>query len=73
MVADEVLVNNSGGGGGWGDPLKRAVAAVLEDVREGYVTAARAEIDYGVVVDVAAMAVDETATAALRATRSAQA
>ena len=42
MGADEVLVNNSGGGGGWGDPLKRSVAAVLEDVREGYVTPRRA-------------------------------
>ena len=49
MGADEVLVNNSGGGGGWGDPLRRAVDAVLEDVREGYVSPERARTDYGVV------------------------
>ena len=45
--------------------------AVLEDVREGYVSPERARNDYGVVIDVAAMAVDEAATAALRASRGA--
>ncbi len=38
MFEGEVLVNNSGGGGGWGDPFERDTAAVLEDVLDGYVT-----------------------------------
>ncbi len=36
------------GGGGWGDPKERAVAAVLADVEDGYVTPERAASDYGV-------------------------
>lgn len=71
MGTDEVLVNNSGGGGGWGDPFRRSVAAVLDDVREGYVTPEGARRDYGVAIDVATMVVDEAATAALRAARRA--
>jgi N-methylhydantoinase B len=38
------------GGGGLGDPLERPVERVLDDVRQGYVTAARARDDYGVAV-----------------------
>jgi N-methylhydantoinase B len=38
-------------GGGWGDPLDRPVEAVVEDVKDGYVTLAQAERDYGVVLD----------------------
>lgn len=33
-----------------GDPLERAPEAVLEDVIDGYVSIARAEKDYGVVI-----------------------
>src|SRR5699024_8488138 len=40
----------SSGGGGLGDPLKRDVDAVLEDVIDGYVSIERAKKDYGVVV-----------------------
>ena len=39
------------GGGGLGDPLKRPAKSVLEDVRQGYVSIARAKTDYGVVVE----------------------
>jgi N-methylhydantoinase B len=39
------------GGGGLGDPFERPVEKVLEDVRQGYVSAQRAAADYGVVVD----------------------
>lgn len=35
------------GGGGYGDPKARSADAVLEDVREGYVTAAAAVASYG--------------------------
>lgn len=40
----------TGGGGGWGDPRLRPVADVLRDVREGYVSAASAQRDYGVIL-----------------------
>ena len=61
----------SGAGGGWGDPLRREPARVLEDVRDGYVSADSARQHYGVVIDAAAMAIDDEATSALRAERSA--
>lgn len=43
---DRVLVL-SGGGGGHGDPRAREPEAIREDIREGYVSAAAAERDYG--------------------------
>lgn len=55
------------GGGGWGDPLDRSPGAVLEDVLDEKVSLDRARDAYGVVIDPARMAVDETATVALRA------
>jgi N-methylhydantoinase B len=36
----------TGGGGGFGDAARRDPAAVASDVREGYVTEARARADY---------------------------
>lgn len=42
----------SAGGGGFGDPLEREPQAVLEDVIDGYVSIARAERDYGVIIRV---------------------
>ena len=39
------------GGGGLGNPYERPVARVLEDVRQGYVSAGRAESDYGVALE----------------------
>jgi N-methylhydantoinase B len=66
MRAGEVLVNNSGGGGGWGDPFQRDPARVLADVREGYVSVEAARRDYGVAVDSSCSEVDDAATALLR-------
>ncbi|SFE53115.1 hydantoinase B/oxoprolinase family protein [Alteribacillus iranensis] len=40
----------SAGGGGLGDPLEREPEKVLEDVIDQYVSVARAEKDYGVVI-----------------------
>jgi N-methylhydantoinase B len=65
VEAQDVLLMESSGGGGFGDPLDRDPAAVLADLGEGYVTPAAAETIYGVVR--AAGAVDEPATVARRA------
>ncbi|MGW5152219.1 hydantoinase B/oxoprolinase family protein [Rhodococcus koreensis] len=48
--AGESFVFESGGGGGWGDPLTRNAELVAEDVRNDVVSRARAESDYGVVL-----------------------
>jgi N-methylhydantoinase B len=60
------------GGGGFGDPLERSPAKVLEDVVDDYVSIMRAELDYGVVIreidrDLCAFEIDEAATEACRA------
>jgi transposase-like protein len=41
----------TGTGGGYGDPHQRPEEAVLDDVRDGYVTKEMAEAEYGIVVD----------------------
>jgi N-methylhydantoinase B len=46
----DVLVMQSAGGGGYGDPLARDRARVEQDVASGYVSAQCARSDYGVVV-----------------------
>jgi N-methylhydantoinase B len=63
----DVLANNTGGGGGYGNPFDREPERVAHDVRNGFVSAAAAEREYGVVVDPGTFAVDSAATAALRA------
>lgn len=47
-VGDVVLIETSGGGG-FGDPLERDPDRVMADVAEGYVSAAAGEARYGVV------------------------
>src|SRR5262245_1131644 len=56
------------GGGGLGDPLRRPVDKVIDDVRQGYVTGARARSDYGVAIRIAdgEPLLDEAETAILR-------
>ena len=46
----DMFTRPSAGGGGLGDPLKRDVYEVLEDVIDEYVSIERAEKDYGVVI-----------------------
>ncbi len=58
----------SGGGGGHGSPLERPLAAVAEDVRQGYVSPAAAREAYGVVLDPQTFAPDPAASERLRAT-----
>ena len=62
----DVFCHVSAGGGGYGDPLARDPAAVLDDVREERITAAYAGDVYGVVIG-APPAIDRAATAARRA------
>jgi N-methylhydantoinase B len=44
--AGSVLELQTGGGGGYGDPAARAPAAIEDDVREGYIGADHARLDY---------------------------
>ena len=67
----DVLSVRTPGGGGHGDPLERPIAEVLADLEAGLVTPAHARDAYGVVVE--GGAIDEGATAALRAARRAMA
>jgi N-methylhydantoinase B len=46
----DVLVCQSAGGGGYGDPLDREVERVLRDVLKGYLSEERALSHYGVVI-----------------------
>lgn len=64
--AGERIVARTSGGGGYGRPEEREPELVLEDVREGWITAARARDVYRVVIfdDT----IDYEATRALRAT-----
>jgi N-methylhydantoinase B len=64
--ADDVVVMESAGGGGFGDPLRRDPERVRRDVLGGYVSLARAREGYGVVLTPAG-AVDAAATTAERA------
>lgn len=57
------------GSGGYGDPRERDPELVARDVALGYISAARAREEYGVVLDPASGAVDAAATAALRSPR----
>lgn len=64
----EVIFVQSGGGGGWGDPLARDPALVLGDVRAELISIEGARDDYGVVVGAGPVVLEE-ATRTLRAER----
>ncbi|GAA3101211.1 hydantoinase B/oxoprolinase family protein [Pseudonocardia yunnanensis] len=66
LEAGEVLVNDTGGGGGFGDPFTREPESVARDVRNGFVSVQAAARDYGVVIDADTFTVDAAATARLR-------
>jgi len=59
---NDVVLEETAGGGGYGDPLERAPERVAADVREGYLSRVLAERRYGVVVD-ANGTIDKAATA----------
>ncbi len=58
----------AGGGGGYGDPLKRPAEKVLKDVRNGFISIEKAREDYGVVIDPKTFKVDMEETKGLRRT-----
>jgi N-methylhydantoinase B len=70
IQADDVVVMQSAGGGGFGDPLARDPERVWRDVRAGYVSPERAREGYGVVLTPSG-AVDALATTAERTRRAA--
>jgi N-methylhydantoinase B len=70
LATGDVLVNDTGGGGGFGDPLLRDPARVAHDVRNEFVSVASAAADYGVLVDPVTFEVDAAETARLREVRA---
>lgn len=68
LEAGSTVFNNTGGGGGWGDPLEREPGKVLDDVINEYVSVESASHDYGVVIkkDNNEFVIDEERTAKLR-------
>ncbi|MBM4341292.1 MAG: hydantoinase B/oxoprolinase family protein [Deltaproteobacteria bacterium] len=56
----------AGGGGGYGDPLKRPSEKVLKDVRNEFVSIEKAKEDYGVIINPHTLVVDEEETRKLR-------
>jgi N-methylhydantoinase B len=64
VEAGDRLAAHGPSGGGYGAPLNRDPDAVCDDVRDGYLTPAMAESDYGVVI--VNGKVDRSRTEALR-------
>jgi N-methylhydantoinase B len=50
LEAGDVVTVETGGGGGYGPPSERSLAAIQRDLDAGYVTRTAAESDYGVTV-----------------------
>ena len=50
LQTDDVVREESAGGGGFGDPLDRDTVLVQEDVRLGYITTHQSNVRYGVVL-----------------------
>jgi N-methylhydantoinase B len=66
VEAGDQLIYRTAGGGGWKDPLSRPAEFVQRDVHYGLVSQAKAESDYGVILD-DALEIDYAATEAKRA------
>jgi len=65
----DVISFQQSGAGGYGDPLQRDPARVLEDVLDEYVSIEQAREAYGVAIDPTTLTVDYDASARLRAIR----
>ncbi len=66
-VPSDLVVIQTPGGGGYGNPLLRDESSVLGDVIQGKISIARAKEMYGVVIDYETLAIDHDATTRLRA------
>lgn len=66
IPVDSSVIVRTGGGGGWGNPHERDVAAVRHDVLEDYISVEAARELYGVAISADGV-IDEAATAKLRA------
>jgi N-methylhydantoinase B len=51
LDAGDIVIVETGGGGGYGDPAERETDAIERDLRRGYVTAGAARREYGVTID----------------------
>ena len=67
LQAGDAYILRSGGGGGYGSPLDRDLAALERDVRCGYVSQSAAETLYGAVFAPDSLEIDAAATEARRA------
>jgi N-methylhydantoinase B len=67
VARDTVIVHEQAGGGGFGDPATRDPALVVEDVRDGKITAAYARRHHAVAVTDHGGDIDGAETARLRA------
>jgi len=65
LRVDDVVLIETSGGGGFGDPLEREPAHVMGDLAEGYVSSGAAEARYGVIAG--EHGVDTTITGVQRA------
>lgn len=61
------LIVEKGGGPGAGSGWRREVSAVLEDVKNGYISSEAAAAQYGVILEPQSLLVDEAGTARRRA------
>ncbi len=66
VVKGTVYHQLAGGGGGYGDPKKRPMGLVADEVKNGVISVAAARKLYGVVVDDKTFTLDEEATLSLR-------
>jgi N-methylhydantoinase B len=66
IKAGTVIRCYTAGGGGYDPPWDRPIPAVLEDLRDGYVSREGAQRDYGLLLTGSDLGVDEVATRAAR-------
>jgi len=63
----DIVSIRSGGGGGWGNPLKRDPSLVLKDYKDGLITIETVKNVYGVIIDINNLVVDLSETEKFRA------
>ncbi|MQF70278.1 hydantoinase B/oxoprolinase family protein, partial [SAR202 cluster bacterium AD-804-J14_MRT_500m] len=66
LKVDDIFDIQSGGGGGYGDPMHRDIDTLVNDVEQGYISAEKAKCDYGVWINPDTGDVDRVKTVQLR-------